>query len=226
MQLKYFFTLLLSALPLTLAADLGKNAITAPIAGDVITAGEPYTIEWTNREGTSVTLTLVDGPAGQVLPVQEIIRNTPNTDYNYSDRFNFENENVVSSAAVSSSAQTSTAATSTGTESASSASTTEPETSSATTESEASSTAESTESEATTSAASSETGSVTSRATETTEATIGSSSTVSRATRTSPAVETNMAPVDQPSSASRSISGRSMIAAVAGTIIGGAFILL
>ncbi|KAK6502541.1 hypothetical protein TWF506_003121 [Arthrobotrys conoides] len=254
MQLKHFFTLLLSALPLTLAAELGNNAITAPIAGDTITAGEPYNIKWTNLEGSTVTITLITGPAGQVTPLGEIARGLPNSgsytwnvpetfapsenyaiqirynnipdDYNYSDRFTFENENFVSSAAVSSSAQTSTAPPSTQTESASSASTTESETSAATTESEASSTVESTESEATTSVTSSETGTVTSRATETTESTRGNSSTVTRATRTSPAAETNMAPVDQPSSASRSFSGRSMIAAIAGTIVGGAFILL
>ncbi|KAK6496192.1 hypothetical protein TWF481_002216 [Arthrobotrys musiformis] len=255
MQLKGFFTLLLSALPLTLAADLNNNAITAPVAGDVITAGQPYSIKWTNIKGNLVTITLIDGPANRVVPVTEIANGVSNTgvytwsvpddlpasstyairitynnnpaDYNYSDRFTFENESVVSSAAVSSGAETSTAPASTKTESASSASKTESETTAATTESEsASTTAESTES-ATTSEVSSEskTETATSRATETAETTRGSSTTVARSTRTSPAVQTDMAPVDHPSSASRSISGRSLVAAAAGMILGGAFML-
>ncbi|KAK6330746.1 hypothetical protein TWF718_002947 [Orbilia javanica] len=252
MQFKHVFTFLLSALPLALAAELGNNAITAPIAGDVITAGEPYAIKWTNIEGSSVTLTLVDGPANQVKPVKEIINNTPNTgvftwsvpedlpasktyairitynnnpaDYNYSDRFTFENESVVSSAAVSSSAETSTAPPSTKTET-SSASKTETETeATTTTEAETSSTAESTEAETTTSAASTETAATTTRA-ETTESTGEPSTTVSRVTRTSSPASTStetMAPV---SSASKSISSHSLIAAIAGIAIGGAFIL-
>ncbi|RVD90284.1 uncharacterized protein DFL_001259 [Arthrobotrys flagrans] len=255
MQLRHLFTLLLSALPLTLAADLNNNAITAPIAGDVITAGQPYAIKWTNMKGNLVTITLIDGPANKVVPVKEIANGAPNTgvytwsvpddippsqtyairitynnnpaDYNYSDRFAFENESVVSSSAVSSSAETSTGPASTKTETASSASKTESETTAttaATTESEASSTVESTESEATTSAASSETETATTRATKTTESTRETSTTVSRATKTSPPVQTNMAPVDQQSSASRSISGRSLIVTVAGMAIGGAFI--
>ncbi|KAK6342089.1 hypothetical protein TWF730_001568 [Orbilia blumenaviensis] len=255
MQFRNLFTLLLSAMPLALATDLNNNAITDPIAGDVITAGKPYSIKWTNIKGDSVTLDLVDGPANQVRPIVRIaggisnsgvytwsvpddippsetyaIRITYNNnpaDYNYSDRFTFENEAVVSSAAVSSSAETSSASASTTTDSASS-SKTESEASATTTESEsesASSTVASTESETTSSAASSETESVTSSATETTVNTRASSTTVSRATRTSPAVETDMAPVDQPSSASRFVTGQSLIAAIAGMMIGGVFIL-
>ncbi|KAK6522269.1 hypothetical protein TWF281_002833 [Arthrobotrys megalospora] len=263
MQFRNLLTLLLSALPLTLAADLGNNAITAPVAGDVITAGEPYAIKWTNMKGNLVTITLIDGPANQVHAVKDIATNAPNTgvftwsvpddlpasqtyairisynnnpaDYNYSDRFTFENTNTVSSAAVSSHAETSTApSTKTATTSSDPSSETESATSESktgTTKSEsATSTAASTESEATTtteasSKSESKTETATSHASETTGSAKPNQTTVSRAAKTtSQTVQTDMAPVDHPSSASRSVSG-SFIAAIAGMMIGGALLL-
>ncbi|KAF3916894.1 hypothetical protein ABW21_db0200889 [Orbilia brochopaga] len=133
------FYLLSLLLPLVAAAapDLKPNAITAPIAGAVLTAGKPYTIKWTNIQGPTVTLSLIDGPSNQLSPVTEIVANIDNTgsftwnvpndiarsgtyairitysanpaEWNYSDRFAFDS-NVVAVKATSSADTASTAA--------------------------------------------------------------------------------------------------------------------
>lgn len=138
---------------------LGGNAITSPGPTDTITAGEDFTITWTNVRGGSVTLVLVTGDSDDLQPVATIVANVDNdgsytwsvpedlpasdeyairisydsnpNNYNYSDRFNFDSDV-------------------TGTPTISTASSTEPPTS--TTETESSTTDESstTESESST----------------------------------------------------------------------------
>ncbi|EWC47813.1 hypothetical protein DRE_03013 [Drechslerella stenobrocha 248] len=115
--MRFYYILPLLAAAVHAAGGLKSNAITAPIAGDVISSGKTYTIKWTNIAGTKVKLTLIDGPANQVSPVADIAVDQDNTgsytwnvpsdlpasktyairiqynnnpdDWNYSDRFDF-----------------------------------------------------------------------------------------------------------------------------------------
>lgn len=138
-----------------------SNAITAPIAGDIITAGEPYEIKWTNVQGSQVTLVVMDGAASSLREVRTIITNLPNTGsytwsvpedlprsatysirisydrdpshYNYSDRFVFESQFVATtSAASTTSAPPTTSVSSTSTRSGTTSAETETETESST----------------------------------------------------------------------------------------------
>ncbi|KAJ6264022.1 hypothetical protein Dda_0161 [Drechslerella dactyloides] len=137
-----FFSLLTLLLPLVAAAapKLNSNAITAPVAGAFLKAGEPYTIKWTNVQGPQVTLTLIDGPSNQLDSITQIAENVDNTgsftwnvpanlarsgtyairisyssnpaEWNYSDRFNFESNVVAVKDAKTTGAAETTAATS------------------------------------------------------------------------------------------------------------------
>ncbi|KAK6353531.1 hypothetical protein TWF696_005494 [Orbilia brochopaga] len=140
------FSLLSLLLPLVAAAapKLNSNAITAPIAGALLTAGKPYTITWTNVQGPKVTLSLIDGPSNQLTSIADIATNVDNTgsftwnvpkdiarsgtysirisysenpaEWNYSDRFNLESTVVAPTNVkdASSSAAASTEASSSG----------------------------------------------------------------------------------------------------------------
>lgn len=49
------------------------NPIFAPIANSVVTAGQPYTIEWSPNAGKTVTLTLRKGLNPKALDTLEVI---------------------------------------------------------------------------------------------------------------------------------------------------------
>ncbi|KAK6336387.1 hypothetical protein TWF696_001947 [Orbilia brochopaga] len=167
------FTLAACAALVSAQAPTTPNAISNPISGDTITAGQSYDITWINPTPGTVTLTLMTGPANQLTPVTTIASNIPNdgsytwnvpsnipansgysirisydnnpANWNYSDRFEF-----VSSVTATSSAASSTAS-SASSESSSSAASTSSE-ASTTSESSASSTSSATSSAATSSA--------------------------------------------------------------------------
>ncbi|KAF3923697.1 hypothetical protein ABW20_dc0102710 [Dactylellina cionopaga] len=217
--------------------SLDANAITAPIRGDVITAGEPFTIKWTKPQGASVTLVLVDGPANSVVPVATIVASVPNSgaytwsvpknlpasttyairisynnnpqDYNYSDRFVFESDVTASSSAATSAASSSSAAETTSAETT--------ETTEAATTTEASSTPTSAVSTIVTSAGTN----LTTRAPTT-------DTTSTRASRTTSAVTTNQAPLDGNSAATRFSSGSfsGLVVAFAAVMLGGAVVVV
>ncbi|KAK6542506.1 hypothetical protein TWF694_006458 [Orbilia ellipsospora] len=254
LQVSHFVTLILST-GFTVAAPptLNSNAITAPISGDLISAGKPFTIKWTNVEGSAVTLNLIDGPSNQLKPISQIVANAPNNgaytwnvpddlptsatyairisysnkpdEWNYSDRFTFENQNVVASAAVSSAVSSAVTESAIETDTAVVSVTTE-----ISTATEVMSTASES---ATESASESVTKSVsmppyTTSAEETSAAatnTGGKSTT--KVIMTS--VPTNPAPIDGENSAVRfggSSSFAGLVVAMAGVIAGGAFIVV
>ncbi|EWC45949.1 hypothetical protein DRE_04742 [Drechslerella stenobrocha 248] len=137
------------------------NAITSPGITDTVEAGQTYTIEWTNRVGTSVTLVLQDGGANTLTTVDTIATNIPNSgsyvwtvpatlekrntytirisydnnpaNYNYSDRFLLDSSVVASAAASASTATSAPASTSSAASSTEESTTAAPTTSSAVT---------------------------------------------------------------------------------------------
>ncbi|KAF3901872.1 hypothetical protein AA313_de0210466 [Arthrobotrys entomopaga] len=240
LRLSHFLGLILSAgFAAAALPTLKSNAITAPIAGDIITAGKPYTIRWTNTMGASVTLNLIDGPSNQLKSVAEIVSGAPNKgiytwnvpddlptsntyairisydnnpdDWNYSDRFTFVNQNMVASADVSSAATTTASATM----SSASESTTD---SMMTTTGSASS--ESLDKSVTTMPASTETNAITST---------DEVSTTTKAGKTY--MPTAPAPIDGESNSATRFGGSSgsfagLVVAMVGVIVGGAFIVV
>ncbi|EPS42577.1 hypothetical protein H072_3442 [Dactylellina haptotyla CBS 200.50] len=265
LQVSQFVTLVLSASSVLAAnappAILNANAITAPLAGDLITAGETYTIKWTNVEGSIITLNLVDGPANQVKPVTQIVTGAPNNgvftwtvpddlptsttyairisynnnpkDWNYSDRFTFENQNVIASAAVSSAASSQSAAETSSAAAASVSASTEAMSASASATEAVSSAPELATQSATESATESIMESATtveSAATETETAVATKSASTSSTKATRSAVPTNPAPVDGENNFGTKLTGSGSLAglvvAIAGLLAGGAFVVV
>jgi len=76
------FTAGLSAVVSAYTTPVGEpsgNPITEPGLGEIVDAGEPYTITWTPTTPGFVTLLLLRGPSNNVLPLYPIVENTPNT---------------------------------------------------------------------------------------------------------------------------------------------------
>lgn len=55
------------------------NPIAKPGLGDIVPKGEPYTITWTPTSSGTVTLILLRGPGENVVPLEPIAENIPNT---------------------------------------------------------------------------------------------------------------------------------------------------
>ena len=64
--MRFGLTLLVSALAALVVAQESPNAFEIPPEGYSLNAGEPYTFNWGNREGETVTLTLRTGASGDL----------------------------------------------------------------------------------------------------------------------------------------------------------------
>jgi hypothetical protein len=65
--MRFNFGLILSSLALALAQDAsGPNAFNVPTTGYLLHAGQPTTFTWGNIKGDTVTLSLRDGPNGDL----------------------------------------------------------------------------------------------------------------------------------------------------------------
>ncbi|MCJ1295381.1 SMP-30 gluconolaconase LRE domain protein [Xylographa carneopallida] len=78
--MRFSLTLFVSTLAALASCQSGPNAFDIPPAGDyLLNAGQPTTFTWTNLSGSTVTLTLRDGPNGNLNAGSVIVANLPNT---------------------------------------------------------------------------------------------------------------------------------------------------
>ena len=65
--MRFSLTLFVSTLAALASCQSGPNAFDIPPAGDyLLNAGQPTTFTWSNLSGSTVTLTLRDGPNGDL----------------------------------------------------------------------------------------------------------------------------------------------------------------
>ncbi|MCJ1397375.1 SMP-30 gluconolaconase LRE domain protein [Xylographa trunciseda] len=78
--MRFSVALFVSALAALASCQSGPNAFDIPPAGDyLLHAGQPTTFTWSNLSGSTVTLTLRDGPNGNLNVGSVIVANLPNT---------------------------------------------------------------------------------------------------------------------------------------------------
>ncbi|MCJ1408965.1 Mucin-21 [Ptychographa xylographoides] len=79
--MRFFVAFVVSALAAIVSCQSsGPNAFNIPPAGNyLLHAGQPTTFTWSNLSGSTVTLTLRDGPNGDLNPGTVIQANVPNT---------------------------------------------------------------------------------------------------------------------------------------------------
>ncbi|KAK6523679.1 hypothetical protein TWF281_001654 [Arthrobotrys megalospora] len=71
-------TLLFALVPSFVLAEYDSNAFTAPLAGDLVTAGIPFQIRWINLDGGIVNLVLVRGTPNSLKTVGALAAGIPN----------------------------------------------------------------------------------------------------------------------------------------------------
>ncbi|MCJ1280936.1 hypothetical protein MMC26_000254 [Xylographa opegraphella] len=78
--MRFSLGLFVSALATLASCQSGPNAFDIPPAGNyLLNAGQPTTFTWSNLSGSTVTLTLRDGPNGNLNAGSVIVANLPNT---------------------------------------------------------------------------------------------------------------------------------------------------
>ncbi|MCJ1378413.1 SMP-30 gluconolaconase LRE domain protein [Xylographa soralifera] len=78
--MRFSLTLFVSTLVALASCQSGPNAFDIPPAGDyLLNAGQPTTFTWSNLSGSTITLTLRDGPNGDLDAGTVIVANLPNT---------------------------------------------------------------------------------------------------------------------------------------------------
>ncbi|EWC47289.1 hypothetical protein DRE_03408 [Drechslerella stenobrocha 248] len=60
-------------------AEYTKNAFTAPLSGDIVTAGKPFQVRWIDLDGGLINLVLVRGNPNSLQTVGAIAAGIPNT---------------------------------------------------------------------------------------------------------------------------------------------------